>query len=148
MVTQSQNSYLWNWILSCCWCFISPKIRQGPTFCYSFHPKAFIKLAFVRIVELSSAILLAISPGTFIPVSICLNKNWKVCFPKSPFPLSPLTLYIFGKMYEKQIVYTKLNDALSMILILQPLSLKDISILIVHSSPATPTVLTPFPLVN
>lgn len=69
--------YLWNWILRLYWCFISPKIREGPTFCYSIHPKAFIKLASVRIVELPISVLFAISPGAFIPVSVCLDTNLK-----------------------------------------------------------------------
>lgn len=72
--------YLWNGILCWCWCFISSKIRQGSTFCYSIYPKAFIKLAFVRIVELSITVPLAIPPGAFIPVSICLDRQWKVTF--------------------------------------------------------------------
>ncbi len=79
-VSTAQILYLWNWILRRCWCFIPPKIRQGPTFCYSIHPKAVIKLAFVRIVELSITVLLAISPGAFIPISTCLDTTWKVKF--------------------------------------------------------------------
>lgn len=70
--------YLWNWILCWCWCFIPHKIWQSPTFCYSIHPKAFIKLAFVRIVQFSISVLIAVSPGAFIPISICLYISWRV----------------------------------------------------------------------
>lgn len=89
--------YLWNWILCRCWCFIPPKIRQGPTFCYSVHPKAFIKLAFIRIVELSITVLLAISPGAFIPISICLDTSWKVKFLKNV--LHQTLIYFRIKIY-------------------------------------------------
>jgi len=138
--------YLWNWILGWCWSFVPLRVRQSPAFCYSIHPKALIKHAFVRIVEPSFTTFLAIVPVALIPVSICFNTSWKIKFNAIFDSLKLKSL--LSQTYTKQISLTKSNDSLPVMLVPHPLSLIDVSTLKVHPSPATPLVLTPLALID
>lgn len=135
--------HLWNWKLCQRGCFIPSKVRQSSTFCISIHPKTFIKLAFVREVNLSSPVPFPFSPAAFVPVSICLHMRHIRNFN----PLSTLNYNRFQNQISG-IFLTIANNSMSMTLILHPLSLINVSILIVHLSPTSTTVLNPDPLIN
>lgn len=79
-IPQFKTFHLWNWRL-CQHCRVIPsKVRQSSTFGISVHPKTFIKLAFVRVVNLSSPALPPFSPAAFIPIAICLHMRHIINF--------------------------------------------------------------------
>lgn len=139
---QSRMFHLWNWKLCR---FIPLKVRQSSTFCISIHPKSFIKMAFVGVVDLSIPVLFPLSPAAFIPISICLHM-------RRDTNLNPLSTLIYNH-FQSQIpvqdcFLTVAHDSMSVTLILHPLSLINVSILIAHLSPTTTLVLDPEPLIN
>lgn len=115
---------------------IAIKVNHFTRLIYVLDPEAFKKLTLVNEKELAIAILLVTLPFAFVTIVVYfLNKKYSRISFRYCFKTSKISL-------------TKTNHSFSVSHVIEPLAFIDVTILVVHATPARSLVSKPFALVE